>query len=38
MRQHRLLEQGETTRRIYLSSKRYANVALFPLALGTDVD
>jgi hypothetical protein len=30
MRQHRLLEQGETTRRIYLSSKRYANAALFP--------
>src|SRR6185312_2724716 len=32
--QHRLVEGGETTQRVYLESRRYAEVALLPLAAG----
>jgi Family of unknown function (DUF6328) len=32
--QHRLIERGEATQRIYRASKRYAELALFPLACG----
>lgn len=32
--QHRLVERGEATQRIYLQSKRYAELALLPMAAG----
>ena len=32
--QHRLIEGGEATQRIYRASKQYAELALFPLACG----
>jgi len=36
--QHRLVERGEATQRIYLQSKRYAEVALLPMAAGIGCD
>jgi len=36
--QHRLIEGGESTRRIYIESRRYAEVALLPMAGGIGCD
>jgi hypothetical protein len=36
--QHRLIEGGQATQRIYRASKRYAELALFPLACGIGCD
>jgi hypothetical protein len=36
--QHRIVEGGEVTRRIYLVSRKYATNALFPLAAGIGCD
>jgi hypothetical protein len=36
--QHRLVERGEATQRIYLESKRYAELALLPMAAGIGCD
>lgn len=36
--QHRVVEGGEDTQRIYVASKRYAQMAFFPLAWGIGCD
>lgn len=36
--QHRLIERGESTQRIYLESRRYAELALLPLAAAIGCD